>query len=194
MNKQLLGLGAIVLALGLSTNKVQAGILLEPYMGYGQGTTKLTPSGGNEISSKSTGVTLGARVAYTLPALFWFGVDYSMLTGGKSKTDGATTEDDITRSNLYAVAGVDFPILVRGWVGYGLMNDTTVKQTGGDAKLTGGTAIKAGVGFNMIPLMSVNLEMIKYSGPKATFGGADQALDKYDETGYNLSISVPFDL
>lgn len=194
MKKNILVSGLLaVLALSLAPKQARAGLLLEPYLGYGQGSAKAESSAIGNLSFKNDGVVIGARIAYTLPLLFWFGVDYAMQNG-KFKPD-AGADGDWKSSDLYAVAGVDFPILVRGWVGYGLMNDTTISFANGDSKIKGGTNLKAGLGFTFLPMLSVNVEL--YQKNNATLDsiiGQTVPFDSYKDSGFALSVSLPFDI
>lgn len=178
----------------LIANPAKAGLLLEPYLGLEQGQTYQVVQNLADTSYKTSGAVVGARVGYTLPLLFWFGVDYSMVTGGKSKYDFGGVDGDLSRSDLYAVAGVDLPILLRFWAGYGLMNTTTVKQSGVDSKITGGSKLKAGVGLTMLPFVSINLELFNHKGAKVESGGTNLTLNTFEDNGGVLSVSLPLDL
>lgn len=165
-----------------TAQQAHAGLMLEPYIGYEFGKTSDTDS---------TGVVLGGRVAYSLPVFFWFGVDYSLMAGGKVKTAGG--DSDLTRSDLYAVAGVDFPILVRAWFGYGLMNTGTVKSNAGDAEASKGSNTKVGIGFTFLPLVSINVEMINHKDYEVKSGALTLTSTDSDNTTM-VSLSLPLDI
>lgn len=180
---------ALVFAICLSTSIASAGILIEPYLGYESGQNTAVGTGG-DVSSKTSGVNLGARLAYSLPVLIWFGVDYGIMTGGTAKSDFGGASYSITRSDLYAVVGVDLPILLRAWLGYGLANSMVHKKSTGDETYSGGTNMKLGVGVKLIPLFNIYLEAYQHKSnsiPAAITGA-------YADVGYVLGLSFPIDL
>lgn len=168
MKKMLL---AFAVVMGFASAS-QASMMIEPYLGIEMGKTK-NPDG------KLEGTVLGARLAYELPVLFWFGVDYSMSVSQKSKPD-SLPESDAKRSSLYAVAGVDLPILLRGWIGYGLMNEIK----GDNSKVEGGDAMKVGIGFTGLPFVSLNLELINEKFKESNGS-------RFENSSYMLSVSLP---
>jgi len=184
-----------IVALSLTfTNPAQAALMLEPYRGLEQGQTYAVVTNVADVSHKTSGAVLGGRVGYALPLLFWFGLDYSLVAGGKSKPDFGGGDGDLTRSDLYAVAGVDLPILLRAWYGLGLMNTTSVKRAGVETKVTGGTKMKVGVGLTMLPFVSLNLELFNHKGPKVDTGGVPSTMSTFEDAGGVLSVSLPLSL
>ncbi len=171
-----------------------AGILVEPYLGLEKGKT-VTESGVNSATHDGSAVVLGARLGYTLPILFWFGVDYSLTTGGKGKTSNAifAQDYDYTRSDLYAVAGFDFPILVRAWFGYGLMNEIKTTANSITANYNGGAHTKVGVGFTGLPFVSVNVELYNHAATKVD-GNSFLPGFNFKDAGFLLTASLPLDL
>lgn len=177
---------ASVLVFGAAS--AQAGIMLEPYAGYGIGTWKNKTA--NSKGDINTGA-IGARVAYTFTML-WLGADGSTNVGGKLKTtSGGTGTDDLAGTNVYAVVGADLP-LVRFWGGYGLSNTMTDKSSSGDAKLTGGTHFKLGAGLKLIPMISLNLEYMNDAYKKADVPGFGKVDQDVDSSTFMLSASIPF--
>ncbi len=179
---------ALALALGLFTPGASAGILIEPYLGYESGQN--TAVGSGDFSSKTTGVVGGLRLAYSLPLLVWFGADYSMMPGGTAKPDFSGSSYTVSRSDLYAVVGVDLPILLRFWAGYGLVNSMVHKKPSGDETYSAGSNMKIGVGVKLIPLFNIYLEAYKHQSATvpATITGT------YADVGYVLGLSFPIDL
>lgn len=148
----------------------QAGILVEPYVGYEMGKTE-NPDG------KLEGTQAGLRLAWKSPVMLWLGVDGTFGVSGKAKPDNFP-ETDVTRTTIYAVAGVDLPILLRGWVGYGFSDE--LKFDSGTEK---GTSTKIGVGFTGLPFVSLNLE---YVTEKIDSNNLD-----LKNNAYVLSVSLP---
>lgn len=172
--KKLLLVVALVLGFGSVS---QAGLLLEPYLGYEFGKTK-DPAG------DFNGTLLGARVAWTAPVFFWLGADVAMSVSEKWKPDGLESTD-AKRTTVGAVVGVDFPILVRAWLSYGLLNDLKL-----DLATYKGTQTKLGVGFTGLPFISINLEMIQDKWDKAD--SVTLSPEVKTDT-YVLSVSLPLE-
>ncbi|UOF01423.1 hypothetical protein [Bdellovibrio reynosensis] len=174
--KKVMAVFALVLGF---TSVSQAGLLLEPYLSYEMGTMSGAQDG------KTSGTGLGARIGWTAPVMFWAALDGS--TGTVTSKPDVGADDDGKRTSLYATVGVDFPILVRGWLGYGLMNEVSF-DTAGKVK---GKATKIGIGFTGLPFVSLNVEMIK-----ETFDDADGATmdPTLDNSATVLSVSLPLDL
>ena len=179
-------------------NQAQARLMLEPVLGYELGSTSKLETAGLDLGGKTSGVDLGLRVAYALPMMVWFGLDYSMMSDGKFAGEFPGTDGKVDRSNLYFDVGVDLPVLARVWAGYGLMNSTKLKfDSGGDTTLKNGTNIKLGVGFTALPLVSLNVEyfMHDYKDYDSSSGGSGSASDiwsTHKESGLLLSVSAPF--
>lgn len=184
-----------VAALTCLSLPAKAGLLLEPYLGYGFGKFEQATAFGNS-DADTTGTTLGARVGYTFPAFLWLGLDYSMLLSGEAKGDNSTS--DIEGSSLYAVAGIDFPILLRAYIGYGFLHELKVKGT--PESTYEGSAMKLGVGFTGLPIVSLNLEYIMADYDKVKGGGSDASIGSGNliteakSSTVMLSVSAPFDL
>jgi hypothetical protein len=186
---------------------VQAGVLIEPYLGYAMGhidyKQTATNNGGNDLKDDFAGTGLGLRLGYKI--LFpWIAVDYLSL-GGAADPDKGNKQNyvynDINFQNIYGVVGIDLPILIRAWVGAGV---STLSETGirgsNNHKFTNGTSSKAGIGLTMIPFTSINFEYItnKYSNVDMGGGKGEENIDanfkNYDPSFYLISISIPLDL
>ncbi len=174
---------ALSLVIGFAST-ANAGIFAEPYLGYGFGSTEddSTPPTKSDI----TGPVLGARVGGEFAMLF-IGADYSMTLGAKAKT-GAVSED-IGISSLYGVVGANLPI-IRAWVGFGLMNEATIKGTPDDTKIHGGSHFKVGLGFKVIPMLSLNAEYLINNYKKFEQGALTGTTDIKGNTVL-ISASLP---
>lgn len=166
----------------------KAGLLLEPYLGYGMGTVE--QSTGAATKSDVSGVVVGGRVGVTLP-IFFGGLDYSMMNGTTKVTSGGSGTNDLSTSSLFVVAGASLP-LIRGYAGYGFLNDWTSRLPGGDSTASG-SAIKVGAGFTGLPFVSLNFEIMQSTFTKVKFAGVESSYDA-KATSYTLSVSAPFDL
>lgn len=183
---------ALVMTLAIKAN---AGILVEPYLGYEPSSELKLESLGVNIGGKTSGANLGVRVGYKLPLMLWAALDYSMMSGGKMKGD--LIDAKVDRSNLYLDVGFDLPVLARVWLGYGIMNSQKYKYDGGtDLTLKNGSNIKLGLGFTMLPLVSLNLEYFMHDykdyESAAGSGSTSGAWNTHKETGVMLGVSVPF--
>ncbi len=177
--KKLLAVCALVMGFGSAAN---AGLLLEPYLGYEMGTFK------DNFEGKMDGTMLGARVAWTAPVMFWAGLDYAFTVSAKFKSDtNGVPDSDAKRSTLYAVVGVDLPILLRGWVGYGLMNE--IKFDDYDNKIKG-KSTKLGVSFTGLPFICLNLEYLMETFDEQSAGSLSPEMKN---NAYVLSVSLPWE-
>lgn len=170
--KKLLTVFAVIIGF---SSFAQAGIMIEPYLGYEMGTTK-------NSNGKMDGSQYGLRLAYKAPVFFWGGLDATMgsLT---YKPDGASNSD-LKRTTIYGVFGVDFPILLRAWVGYGASN-----QLKGDSTTMKGSAYKVGVGFTGLPFVSVNLEYLNEKHDDVDGANLNPA---FQNDTYVVSVSLPW--
>ncbi|WP_413580794.1 hypothetical protein [Bdellovibrio sp. HCB288] len=171
----------LALIVGFSVN-AKADILIEPYLGYEMGShTDVNPTAKTEL------VNMGARLAYKTPVMLWLGLDYNLGVSGKYKQDGQA-DMDAKRNTLYAVAGIDLPILLRGWVGYGVMSEIKADGTG-NPKIEG-KPVKIGVGTTLLPFISLNLEYTMENIDKVKSDTGDWAT-KGKMDSWMLSVSLP---
>lgn len=157
----------------------QAGLLVEPYLGYETGTTQ-------NSSGKLDGSQLGLRLAYTAPVMFWAGIDATTGISATVKPDVGSSEG-VKRTTLAGVVGMDFPILVRAWVAYGFSNELKTETSNSKLK---GSSYKVGVGFTGLPLVSLNLEYLSES-----FNDVDGVTlsPEFKNNSYVLSVSLPWE-
>lgn len=187
---------AIVALLGVSAT-AKADIFVEPYANYQLATFKVQSVSGT-TKGNANGSNLGARIGGASNMLF-IGADYAKSFGASYKyTSGSTGSGDADSSNLYGVIGADLP-LIRLWIGYGLMNELKLKVTGGDLAYSGGTHIKAGIGLNLFPMVSINVEYITDDYKKMKYLGTESTLpvsggtQKVTSSGFTVGLSVPLD-
>lgn len=170
----------LVAAFTLKAAPASAEVLFEPYLGYKMGTFD-----NNGTKGDLTGAAVGARLGIAFPVVF-IAADYSILSGGEINWDSnALGKSDITNDQLYVDVGVSLP-LIRGYAGYGLINDLKFKN---GAKLTKGTLWKLGVGTTILPFVAINLEYQNAEHDKAD--GVE--VDGVKSNAFMLSLSVPFE-
>ncbi|MGE5086816.1 MAG: hypothetical protein ACM3MG_10985 [Bacillota bacterium] len=172
----------VALFLGFS-GAAHAGVMIEPYLGYEMGS-----SSGGSLDAKTSFTNFGARLAWRAPVMFWLGLDANIGMSGKIKPDTGS-DFDSKRTTYYAVAGIDLPILLRGWVGYGFSN-TFKNEDVTNSKWTGKTT-KIGVGFTGLPFISLNLEYLKDTVDKIESDLGTNNSPNVDHSSYMLSVSLP---
>src|SRR5262249_2347880 len=148
--KKLQTLSLVLLGFMFVAPAVQAGVLVEPYLGYHTGKVKQT--GATDITGK--GVTFGGRFGYQQMG-FSAGLDY--MTG--KWTNDATPSADISPTDLGFFVGFNFPMMVRV---YGVYNFQVKEKVSSSAfNVTDeGNGIKLGVGFTSLPFVAINLEYL----------------------------------
>jgi hypothetical protein len=197
--KKILCLLSLLAGIGFALPS-HAGLLLEPSIGYEMSVQAgQDPATNIDNGGKTSGLGFGLRAGYKLPMLIWLAADYSMMSGGKFSSEVTNMDGKVDRSNLYLDVGVDFPILVRAWVGYGIGNTAKVSpDSGGELKFKGGSQIKVGAGFTGFPFVSLNLEYFSNTFDKVDMGAGEVATDTvfkdFKDTGLLLSVSLPFNL
>ncbi|HEX4923979.1 MAG TPA: hypothetical protein VFV50_07830 [Bdellovibrionales bacterium] len=170
-----------------------AALLLEPGVAYRTGTY----DGGAGNTGKVTGVGLNARAAFALPVLF-AGVDLSYMFGNTTPDNGPSS--DTTAVSFGPVVGASLPALpLRLWAAYLLWDYSTQKISGPPSYdvISSGTAMKLGLGYTAIPLLSVNLEYVMHTYTKAENKLTSTTSDLSPNVKSNeivISASVPFEL
>ncbi len=190
-----------------------AGLMIEPYLGIGSGSyTSTTRTGGFSIGSpmdsKINGGMVGARLGYKFLG-FWTALDYTGAAWEvKYDKPASTPAGKAAGQFIFADVGFDFPFLFRVYGGYGFSN--TLKIVGnnslgnpGEETLSGGSAVKAGLGLTFLPFLSINIEYIKptfskyalnVSGLSMTDTTVDSNFSALDLSVTMLSVSFPINL
>ena len=179
----------------------QAGLMIEPYVGYQMGSYNLKFKDLDlKEEGAQTGAGYGLRLGYSLPVLAWIALD-GQYGSGKQKPKDTTVfnEAKYKSSALFLDVGIDLPILLRAWVGYGFSNQLDLDYDTGTDYTLKGTATKFGLGFTPLPLFSVNVEAItnSYTTVSPNLNNSDKLSDTYSETKNTaifVSISLPLDL
>jgi len=174
-------LAVLFFFIGLS--QANAGVLFEPYIGYGFGSSEQGSS-----KSNANGPEYGARIAFETLG-FFVGAEYMAATM-KTKNKTTNTAYNYNITNIGATAGFQFPILIRAYASYFFTSnakvDTTIPAT------YSGNAMKLGVGFTGLPIVSINLEYIATTYTKAEAMGITQTISpKATGSMYAISISAP---
>ncbi len=167
----------LLTALFLAAPSAQAGVYIEPYLGYLTGKTK-----GSE-STDHAGPNFGARLGYSMLGLA-FGAEYETA---KLKLD-STPKSDITPTNIGAFVSYTFPILVRAYASY-FPSAKAKLEVGTSSFEFEGSAMKVGVGYTGLPFVVINFEMQTTSFDKLE--GLSLSEDT-KVTSYGVNVSLPF--
>lgn len=173
--------------LGLSAT-AQAGVFIEPELGYGFSTFKdKTPVPPQSL--KVNNYYYGARAGWQFHNWFFIGADYSATFGGKAKND-VGTKYNIDDKNLYGIIGGDWNV-IRAYVGYGFQNDFTL-DTGTKTKYNGGTHYKVGLAYKIFPMLALNVEYLASSYKKSIQTGGTSNPENIDDNQVRIGISIPW--
>lgn len=169
-----------------ATSAAQAGWLIEPYAGYAMGKVKQTSS------EDMKGPFYGLRAGWGMLG-FSFGAEYMM---GKFK-DEDTGAGDEAADNTVADPGIfiayKFPVMIRAFATYFPSSKIESKDSTGSVDIKG-SSMKLGVGFTMLPIVSINFEYMVGSYDEFSTSGLSGALSpEIKTTMYGLSVSAPFD-
>lgn len=187
-----------------------AGVMIEPYLGYGMFGSGDTTRNSTNYSHSPGGLTFGGRLGYQFLG-FMAGVDYSLssTTLTTTATGVSDMEDDISRSNLALFVGYNLPIMLRVWGSYFLdasVEGTTTNSSGSAflrasdsndlTKATGGTGIALGVGLTSLPLVSLNAEFRSITFADYENKSGTAITDVTEDVNFQeilLSVSLPWE-
>lgn len=185
-----------IVLMALQINEAQAGVLLEPFLGYDQASMNAVTVGNTDVSSTASGMDYGARAGYRFSQGMWLSAEYSLGSGNGKPKDSSQEDSTYTKNAMSALVGYDEGAF-RFWGGYGVSEKLTFKNSTGESNLSG-TSYKLGAGYKPAPNFSVNLEYLVPTYTKYNNGGADADVDtafsKLNSSSIQLSLSMPFDL
>lgn len=190
-------------------NTAQAGLYLEPYLGYAFGSSENESQGGATATTEHsyTSTYLGARVGYGM--MGWSGgLDYSFTMADYdikiSNPAGVSSSDEFKNKTWGLFANYNFPALpLRAWGTYFIdwqrenKKSNTMSNVG---DTDSGSGFGLGVGFTGLPFVSINVELRKISigeskdnssGVTTSYPTTSQQKPDYKEI--LLSVSAPFD-
>jgi len=170
-------------------SRANAGLLVEPVLGYNLSGSMTTDIGGFEDVSGGTGLGMGARLGYTNLGL-QVGVDYlkSSIT-----MDDDTVDEAINMTEMGAFVGFKFPVLLRVYAGYIFSANADTEVGTAECKFSEGSGTKFGVGFTGLPFINVNVEYRSGSFDKTEVNDVEVDSDSTYKA-LMLSLSLPLDL
>jgi hypothetical protein len=195
----------LTLLFAFSFHVANAGIHIEPYIGYqlgsysGDAVAKTSSVDASiEIDGSQSGLAYGGKLGWGVLGLS-AGLDYMKAT---IESDGDETSTDYDVSALGAYASFTFPILlsVSGtyFFDYEMVGDSS--GTGAVNTTDSGNGFKVGIGFTFLPLVSINLDYIVANIDDVKLDnnkGEDvEKIKNADAQVKNIMIglSLPFDL
>jgi hypothetical protein len=169
-----------ILLIATPTNAL-AGIFFEPVLGYeaAEYRSTLTINGASSrMDLDVSGVSAGSRLGYRM-GQFFFGGEYALSSMTASGGGGIRPQD------IGGFAGLMLSERFRLWGGYIFSS----KPKGIE-----GSGYKAGIGFLLLPVISLNAEYIVRDFNKLS--PAIPGIAGYDgeAKGYKISLSLPFGL
>lgn len=169
----------------------QAGLLIEPVLGYNFGKIDAGDS------EKFVGPAVGGRLGYQNLG-FQLGLDYLK---SNVDVDDNSYKEKVSADEFAGFVGFEFPILLRVYAGYifsatgeskirANLNDGNGTQNY-DLKLKDGTGTKFGVGFTGLPFVDINFEYRKGEFDSGKIGSANLA-EKSKYEAFMIGVSLPF--
>ena len=191
---------------------VNAGLLVEPYVGYSISENEWKVASIPVISEYNHAI-IGGRLGYSVLG-FSLGVtaDMSLADFEVEQVSPASVGpyDEWSKTDLGAFVGYSFPILLRVYGAYYFSsslektkdNDGDAENDVGDEWKGGGYAI--GLGFTGLPIVALNLEyrkvtydeqLNKPAGTTTTFPitASGVTYSEVEESSIILTLSAPFD-
>lgn len=175
------------LVLGGVPLSTQAGLLVEPVLGYSLGQ-QLDFSGGKNYDG-GRGISYGGRLGYQTGP-FQIGADYLQSS---IDMDSSDFDENADITEWAAFVGMEFPILLRAYAGYIFSAEGETEINNLNVDLEDGTGFKLGLGLTPLPFLDVNLEYRNGTFDEFKAGGL-KVKKEVDYQAYMLSISLPFDL
>ena len=181
----------LFLALITFTQAASASLLVEPHLSYnlsGSGDNNASRAG--KVDYDYNGAQYGLKLGYQALGLM-AGLDFTRSNFDMDyKTSAGTSTGEMERNEWGLFVGYNFPILVRGWVGYYFAN--TTKDTKNNTERTGNTT-ELGVGFTALPFLSVNLMYRLIKLDELESGGNKVGIDDTNRE-FVVGVSLPLTL
>lgn len=173
-----------------------AAVFVEPGLGYNI-SGNLSDTDVPARDEDATGLGYYLRLGYQHLGLFG-GVSYGLTNLTlEDKQDTTNPDEDWGGKELGAFIGYELPVMLRFWGGYifdtKLEREVTSQAT---KKIYSGNGYKFGLGYKVIPLVSLNLEykVFTYDEEEDDVGAVAPltGVDEIEHKSIFLSVSVPF--
>ncbi|MCC7441603.1 MAG: outer membrane beta-barrel protein [Bdellovibrionales bacterium] len=171
----------------LGATQAQAGVHLEPGVGYHFGSTDSALTAADTYG----GLGFDVRAGLSMEG-FAFGpaFHYAMIKAGDADDgDSADTMMNLGAFAQYTIPGVG--LTLRGQ--FDFMSNMASGNV--DDRGTKGTAIRFGLGYNIIPKLAINVDYLIHNVTTSYVGDTETDIpDSYDLTvsSFFVSLSVPF--
>jgi hypothetical protein len=190
-------LAQFVLTLGFLTGGAlaQAGILLEPMIGY---TVNGSTDDGAGNTTTYTGLEYGARLGVSITS-FLIGGEYrsspSTTLTASPATAGYTQTGSSAGTGVFV--GFEFPAfplrIIATYFFQDTMSGTLQGPLTNSTRDFSGTAIKVGIHYKIIPMVSVGIESLSGTYTKSSSGGVETTLNPPEKSAMlNAVVSFPF--
>ena len=169
------------------SEKASAGSIIEPYAGA---LLNSTYNAKGVVKGDLSGTAVGARLGFSQMG-FMAGLDGRRIFSKFEPETG--TDSEYTFSQLGFFVGYELPIMLRFWGEYVFSYDGA-DDDDADNKIKKGSGTLFGVGYAVLPFVSLNLEMSSVTTTESTNlanGTVDQDID---HKSWVVSISLPLHL
>lgn len=172
------------------TQNVQAmGLFIEPFAGYGMGSGDVSVSflGASANSSGTySGIGYGGRAGLTVPGGLYFGGQYSKMDMHfeQDLANSTTATSAVEWVNLGGVVGYrTMAVPFRIWAGYYFSAEANSSFDG--------SGFLGGLGYSIVPYVSLNFEVRSLSGDNAVSIAGLTATSELDAFLVHATISIP---
>ena len=180
---------SIVTILVLGTSSAQAGVMIEPFVSYGV-SGELDVNTAHGVKGDVNFLSFGARLAYQMLG-FFVGGEYAMYPEKTISSTGTSTGNFKYKMNgISAVAGYEFPLLLRAYAGYTFSYTGTLTGTN-QADFEKGDGFLLGAGYTGLPFISINLEFRSHNIKESVVSGVTTNNVDGTDTQILLGVSAP---
>lgn len=181
--------------------KVQAGVLLEPHLGYIISGKSDYVMASKNLTDSYGGLQFGGRVGYQLMGfmggLSFAHANYSIDTAC-SNCSPNSDKTSFTQNAFGFFIGYNAPVLMRAWFAYHFSLKETVDKSANyfsEGQCRKGSSTEFGVGYSGLPVLSLNFvyRMLSYNTATTNNLGAITLFDSSPKEVV-LQVSAPFDL
>lgn len=193
MKKKIGLLLLLVTSLTATANASEVGLFVEPYLGYNV-AGNLTINGTDQGSF--TGLSVGSRLGVKAPELFFGGLDFAYNPANyiAFPTGGTIFNGNPYALRLGVILGLELPTVpFRFWVAYNFLDklNGVVPSLSTQNAMFNGNSFKLGLGYRVLPLMSLNAEFIASNYGDISVPGATIATANTNSKTLLISASLP---